>query len=162
MPDENGSISQVPRYDIDQPRKYLGVVQTTSGEEAQQEKVLFQQIEEWNNQIGQSKLPPALNMNALMAKIHRSLLYPLPATTISEESLQKMSDTLYWESLPKCGIVRTFPIPYRHLPERYQGLGLPNLYLEQEISKLMEVITFGYTETVVWNQLYLGRNCLSG
>ena len=156
MPDEDGNVSVIPRYDVHDPRIYLGVVQTTSGEEIEQEKVLITKIEEWNHQIQQSKLPPALNMNALMSKIHRSIIYPLPATTMTEEKLQKMSDKLYWESLPKCGIVRTFPIDYRHLPNAYQGLDLPTLYLEQEISKLMEIITFGKTDSVLWKQLSLG------
>jgi len=156
MPDETGAISKVPRYDIDDPRQYLGVIQTTSGSEDTQEESMNSKIEEWNKRIQQSRLPPALNLNALMTKIHRSLIYPLPALTMTEDCLQKMSDKLYWELLPKCGIVRTFPIRYRHLPTRYQGLGLPTLYLEQEIMKLMEIVAFSNTETVVWKQLKLG------
>ena len=160
MPDEDGTINIVPRYDIDVPRTYLGVVQTTDGEEKEQEEVMFKKIQEWNNNIQQSRLPPALNLRAVMSKIHRSLMYPLPALTISETSLQKMSNTLYWQSLPKCGIVRTFPKSYRDLPSTFQGLGLPNLYLEQEVGKLMQFITFAYTDSVVWKQMELGLEIL--
>ena len=63
---------------------------------------------------------------------------------------------MYWKSLPKCGIVRTFPITHRHLPSQYQGLNLPLLYLEQEIGKLNAILNFGHTESVVWAQLSLG------
>ena len=160
MPEENGIIKTIPRYDKDDPREYLGVVQTTDGEETEQLKNMTQKILDWNELIKQSRLPPALNLKAVMCKIHKTLQYPLPALTLSEKSSQKLSNKLYWESLPKCGIVRTFPIQYRHLPEQYQGLGLPNLYLEQETGKIMQIINFAYTNSVVWRQLQVGLETL--
>ena len=160
MPEENGTIRIVPRYDKDDPREYLGVVQTTNGEEIEQVKNMTQKILDWNEIIKQSRLPPALNLKAVMCKIHKTLQYPLPALTLSEKCLQKLSNKLYWESLPKCGIVRTFPIQYRHLPEKYQGLGLPNLYLEQETGKIMHIINFAYTNSVEWRQLQVGLETL--
>ena len=160
MPNEDGSIGKVLRYDIDDPREYLGVTQMTSGKETEQERVMEEKIQKWNDQIQQSRLPPAINLNAVMTKIHRSLIYPLPALTIPESTLQKMSDTLYWGSLSKCGIIRTFPIRYRHLPKKYQGLNLPSLYLEQEIGKISEIITYAYTKSVVWDQISLGLEIL--
>ena len=44
MPEENGTIRIVPRYDKDDPREYLGVVQTTNGEEIEQVKNITQKI----------------------------------------------------------------------------------------------------------------------
>jgi len=156
LPDENGQLGVVPRYSSDNASRYLGVFQTTSGNEDRQVDELHAKVENWNQMIENSRLPPALNLHAVLARIHRTLLYPLVATTITEDKLQAISDQLYWKSLPKCGIVRTFPIQYRHLPIRYQGLGLPNLYLEQEISKLREIMTISDTDSVAWDQLRLG------
>jgi len=156
LPDENGQLGVVPRYSSDNASRYLGVFQTTSGNEDRQVDELHAKVKEWNQMIENSCLPPALNLHAVLARIHRTLLYPLVATTITEDKLQAISDQLYWKSLPKCGIVRTFPIRYRHLPIRYQGLGLPNLYLEQEISKLREIMTISDTDSVAWDQLRLG------
>ena len=87
-------------------------------------------------------------------------MYPLPTLTVDKKDLQSISDRLYWGSLPKCGIVRTFPIQYRHLPYKYQGLQLPDLYIEQESSKLKELISFSYSTSVVWDQLQLGLEAL--
>ena len=153
IPDEDGTINKVPRYDTNEPREYLGVTQTTDGDEAEQLQVMENKIIDWNEKISASKLPPAINLLAVMSRIHRSLIYPLPALTIAKEQLQKLSNKLYWTSFPKCGIARTFPISYRHLPYKYQGLQMPSLYLEQEIGKLMEIIAFGYTDLVVWKQM---------
>ena len=156
IPSEDGQLSSISRYEADIPKEYLGVLQPANGSDEPQLHRLTAKVEEWNNLIQQSKLPPALNLKAIYSKIHKSLQYPLVTTAISYEKLQKVSNKLYWKSLPKCGIVRTFPIRYRHLPTHYQGLGLPDLYLEQELGKIRELISFSYTNYIVWDQLRLG------
>jgi len=117
--DENGNPGVVPSYGSNKSSRYLGVHQTTTGSEDTQIKVLMEKVE---NMIEYSRLLPALNLHAVLARIHRTLIYPLVATTIEESTLQDVSNNLYWKSLSKCGAIRTFPINYRHLPIRYQGL----------------------------------------
>jgi len=160
LQDEHGQIRIIDRYDRDFPREYLGIHQTATGEDDAQVKKMLLAIEKWNGMITASKLPPALNLQALMSRIHKTLLYPLPTLTLDREILQKMSNKLYWVSLPKCGIVRTFPISIRHLPHKYQGLQLPDLYIEQETAKLRELISFSYKDSVEWDQLCLGLESL--
>ena len=160
LQDEDGQIRIIDRYDRDFPREYLGIHQTATGEDDAQVKKMLLAIEKWNGIITASKLPPALNLQALMSRIHKTLLYPLPTLTLDREILQKMSNKLYWVSLPKCGIVRTFPISIRHLPHKYQGLQLPDLYIEQETAKLRELISFSYKDSVEWDQLCLGLESL--
>jgi len=154
--DERGNPGIVPRYDSNKPSRYLGVHQTTTGSEEPQIEVLKEKVDDWNRMIEHSRLPPALNLHAVLARIHRTIIYPLVATTIDEDNLQDISNKLYWKSLPKCGVIRTFPIKYRHLPIRYQGLGMPILYLEQEAGKLKEIMKFSDTTSLVWKQMKLG------
>lgn len=156
IPDDSGVMQPIPRLDVNTPKEYLGVLQPATCCDKPQLEKMHEKVEEWNNLIQQSRLPPALNLQALFLKIHRTLLYPLPTTAISDKDLQLVSNKLYWKSLPKCGIVRTFPIRYRHLPVHYQGLGLPDLYLEQELSKLREILSFSYTDSILWKQMRLG------
>jgi len=160
LQDEDGQSRTIHRYDRDFPREYLGIHQAATGKDDAQVQEMFKAVEKWNSIINASKLPPALNLKALMSKIHRKLMYPLPALTVGKEVLESISNKLYWVSLPKCGIVRTFPIKYRHLPYKYQGLQLPDLYIEQEASKLRELISFSYKDSVVWDQLRLGLESL--
>ena len=160
LKDEDGQVRTIHRYDKTFPRSYLGIQQAATGKDDEQVNEMIKAVDNWNQIIKASKLPPALNLQALMSKIHRKLMYPLPTLTVDKKDLQSISDRLYWGSLPKCGIVRTFPIQYRHLPYKYQGLQLPDLYIEQESSKLKELISFSYSTSVVWDQLQLGLEAL--
>jgi len=154
--DEDGIVRKVQRYEEKDSREYLGVHQQADGGNQKQIEILFTKVENWNEKIKASRLPPTLNYIAVFSRIHKSLLYPLPATTIDEDTLQDISNKLYEQSLPKCGINRKFPIDFRDLPHQYHGLGLPNLYLQQEISKLNEFISKSHTEHIMWKQLQVG------
>ena len=160
LEDEDGVERQVERYGMDDPREYLGVQQQASGDESSQLEALKSKVNKWNATIKNSKLTNVLNYSAVFSRIHKSLQYPLPATTLSEDDLQELSNKLYEVSLPRCGINRKFPIKYRHLPEKYQGLALPNLYLHQETSKLLEVLTTNNTKHILWDQYRLGMEIL--
>ena len=70
LPDEDGTINPVTRYCISDPRMYLGVEQTTNGKEKAQETHMLAKIKEWNDLISHSRLPPALNLRAVMCKIY--------------------------------------------------------------------------------------------
>ena len=158
--DEDGVSRPIERYDEDTPREYLGVLQQASGKEDAQIKKLYDKVHDWNSRMKKSKLYNAYNYSAIFTRIHKSLQYPLPATTISEEDLQKLSNKLYEISLPKCGVNRKFPIDFRDLPHQYQGLALPNLYLYQETTKLMSILTTNSTNHIMWRQYKLGLELL--
>jgi len=160
LPDEDGEVRFIERYDHDHPREYLGVIQTTSGSEAPQLARMQREVRKWNILMESSRLPPVLNLQVTLSKIHRTLSYPLPALSLPESDLQELSDTLYWKTLPKCGIVQTFPIYARHLPYKYQGLNLPNLYLEQEISKVKELLNFSSKQDITSQQIRLGLEAI--
>ena len=156
MRDEDDIIRTVQRYDEEEAREYLGVHQQANGSNERQIEILHTKVDNWNEKIKASRLPPTLNYLAVFTRIHKSLQYPLPATTIPEDSLQKISNKLYEESLPKCGINRKFPIAFRDLPQHFFGLGLPNLYFDQEATKLTESISKSYTKHIMWQQLKVG------
>jgi len=153
LQDDDGITRPIARYEKDEPREYLGVTQTADTKNDKQLEVIYSHVQQWNDVITKSKLPTILNLQALMNRIHKKIQYPLPATTISEQQLQEVSDLLYTTSLPKCGIIRKFPIRFRTLPIHYFGLGMPDLYLEMQISKLKEFLHHCMTETVMGQQL---------
>ena len=136
LQDDDGIVREIQRYRPNEPREYLGVPQTATNNDDHQLKVINNNVQKWNDIISKSRLPPFLNLQALMNRIHRKILYPLSATNLSEQQLQEVSDVLYRTSLPKCGIIRKFPIRFRTIPTYYFGLGLPDLYLEMHDGKL--------------------------
>ena len=129
------------------------MTQTAIDNDDYQLEIILDNITEWNEVITKSRLPAALNLQALMSRIHKKILYPLPATTLTQIQLQRASNMLYKKSLPKCGIIRTFPIRFRTLPCKFFGLGLPDLYLEMQIGKLKEFLQQSNSNTVLGQQL---------
>jgi len=158
--DEDGVSREIERYEEDTPREYLGVLQQATGKEDAQLEKLYEKVHQWNSRMKKSKLYNAHNYSAIFTRIHKSLQYPLPATILTEDELQKLSNKLYEVSLPKCGINRKFPIDFRDLPHQYQGLALPNLYLYQETSKLMSILSTNFTDHIMWKQYKLGLEIL--
>jgi len=160
LEDEDGIIRSIHRYGESEPREYLGVLQESSGKDVAQLDALHDKVDKWNEKMEKSKLYNTYNCSAVFTRIHKSLQYPLPATTISEKDLQTLSDKLYEICLPKCGINRKFPIYFRDLPYKYQGLSLPNLYLHQETNKLIEILSTNSTDHIMWKQYKLGLEIL--
>ena len=158
--DEDGITRSIQRYRENEPREYLGVLQQASGVDTAQLEILNDKVEKWNEKMEKSKLYNAYNCSAVFTRIHKSLQYPLPATTISEKDLQNLSNKLYETCLPKCGINRKFPLDFRDLPYKYQGLSLPNLYLHQETNKLIEILSTNSTNHIMWKQYKLGLEIL--
>jgi len=93
----------------------------------------------------------------MLNRIHKQLEYPLPVTTITKKELDKLSSAFYTKVLlPKCGIIRTFPLRFRSLPSHYFGLGLHDLYLEMQIKKTREIIQNYGQSTIMGEQLQYG------
>jgi len=155
LKDDDGIVREIYKYNSDEPREYLGVTQTASNNDDHQLQVIHKHVQEWNDLISKSKLPPFLNLQALMNRIHRKIQYPLPATNLSHEQLQEVSDVLYRTSLPKCGIIRKFPIRFRTIPSHYFGLGLPDLYVDMQIGKMKEFLRHCMTKTVLGQQIQM-------
>ena len=155
LKDDDGIVREINRYNSDEPREYLGVTQTASNNDDHQLQVINNNVQKWNDLISKSKLPSFLNLQALMNRIHKKILYPLPATNLTHEQLQEVSDVLYRTSLPKCGIIRKFPIRFRTIPDYYFGLGLPDLYLEMQISKIKEFLRHCMTQSVLGQQIQM-------
>jgi len=156
IPNEEGILTPIQSYTEKEPRTYLGISQRTDGSEKDQIEKIYESIEKWNNQMRSSKLFPSQNLKATLTKISRSILYPLPALSLTEKHCTKISNKLYSACLPKCGVSSKFPVLFRYLPHQYQGLGLPDMYYEQESAKLKELVFKSYTDGVCWQQMELG------
>jgi len=102
---------------------------------------MYKDVHEWNQRIKVSKMLPLHNLQALLNRIHKTLLYPLSALTLPQRKLEKLSNKLSSASIPKCNICCSFPIDFRYLPHKYHGLNLPDLYLEQQVGQIRELIS---------------------
>ena len=84
----------------------------------------------------------------MTTSILRSLVYPLPSTTFSKQECIKILRPVLLNGLPASGIARTFPRALVHAPLKYQGLSLPNLWIEQGVAHLHSVITHSHLSSI--------------
>jgi len=155
IPEEDGTIRKIQRYDPDEPRQYLGVLQTADSDDTYQLDKMYSDVATWNNRMAKSKMLPAYNLSAMLNRIYKTLTYPLPALSLSYDQCFKLSNKLTTASIPKCNIVSKFPLKFRYLPRKYHGLSLPDLYLEQRISQIRELITHSGINDVLGQQIKL-------
>ena len=90
---------------------------------------------------------------ALQTTIRQTLEYPLPASTLSANQCADIMKPVLNVALPLCGIQSSFPRDLAHSPSKYQGLGIPSLYVQQGISHLAKMIQFGRDPTSFVGQL---------
>ena len=155
LPEEDGTIKTIGRYNPTSPRQYLGVLQTADSNDSFQLEKMYKDVITWNQQISARKMLPLHNLQALMNCIHRTLAYPLPALTLTATKLEKLSNKLSSNSIHKCNICRTFPIDFRYLPHKFHGLNLPDLFLEQHLGQIKELISHSSSQGVLGQQIRL-------
>jgi len=71
------------------------------------------------------------------------LLYPLMTTNFTEEQCQEILRPALTSTLPAMGINWHFPRAVIHGPKSHQGLGIPNLYMEQLCAHIVTLLRFG-------------------
>jgi len=151
IPDDENTWEKTESYDCHTSREYLGIHQKRNGKETSQYDEMLAAVQKWNAKMDTSRLSSTQNMQAITSKIVRKLLYPLPVLTLTTRECAQLTNKLFSHCLPKCGVSSKFPIQLRHLPQKYQGLGLTNLFLEQETLKIEELFTKNFTDTVLWD-----------
>jgi len=146
----------VSRYDGKVTQDYLSVRKRVDSDEVDEIQKMMAQVEVWNQQMKKNNMYCEYNFSAVLSRINRTLQYPLPALSLTEKQCKKISNKLYTASLPKFGIVSSFPIKRRHLPHTYQGLHLPDLYLQQSIvGQLREIEQASVSKGICWDQLII-------
>ena len=160
IPDENFVLQAVSRYEGIVARDYLGVRQRVDSSEDDQIRKMTAQVEVWNQKMSKSNLYREYNMTAVLSRINRTLQYPLPATALTFKQCHELSNKLYSSCLPKFGIVSKFLLKRRYLPYKYQGLHLPDLYLEQELGHIHELLQASVNKGICWDQFVIGIEAL--
>ena len=91
--------------------------------------------------------------HALTTTIWASLRCHLPACTLSDKHRQLITKWLYTLLLPRMGANCNFPLVYHHAPTSLQGLGLPQIHVEQLIGQVWQILTHGAINTTTGSLL---------
>ena len=151
--DLDGTPIMIACYDSSTAIKIVGIYQAMDGNMKVQLQHLKDKSRDWGTKIKEGWVPQKLANQGLHSMLLASLKYPLPATTFTESQGAKLSDSLFYQLLPKLGAVRYYPKVYRYAPAELQDLALPHAKVEQEIYHIQRILTHGSINTVTGHWL---------
>jgi hypothetical protein len=147
VPNLQGTFQTITRLSASEAVKVVGIHQAIDGNMNEQVQALKLKADLWGTKLKSGYLPRNLAHQGSTSMIWSSLRYPLPACTLTASQGDLITRELYKNLLPKLGANRNYPSVYRHAPASLQGLDIPLLYIEQEISHIRQVLTHGAIPT---------------
>jgi hypothetical protein len=145
---------ELERLDIHEARETLGVFIAMDGnQQAHQFLELLGKAHLWADKVRTGHFTPAEAWYSLQFCILKSLEYPLMATSLSKKQCDDIMKPIRAAALPALKINRHLSLVVVHGPQRYQGLGIPDLWTVQGILKLWIAIQHGDAPTITGNQL---------
>ena len=148
---DNGDRAEIIYKKPTEPTKAVGVWQDVVGSSTKQVETIIQKIRSTYQVLDKYPVPRHLVWLGLRQSLWKSIEYVLPATTMSKEDANFIAKELYRPLLPKLGCNRNFPIALRYNPSWLLGLGLYDPFLEQGLSKLLQFMAHGTSNTISGN-----------
>jgi hypothetical protein len=131
----------------------LGARISPNGSCAKEKRYLRDCAESWADHIRTGRLPRSLSWKALLTTIMRSLLYPLPVTYFTRAECNYIMAPVLRVALSHSGVCRTIPRAIVYAPLQYQGLDIPDLYIEQGLFKITRLLKFGRASKSITSKL---------
>ena len=107
----------------------------------------------WAEKVRSGRLSHAEAWFSLQYCIMKSLEYPLMATSLTRDQCDKIMSPIRQAALPALRINRHLPLIVVHGPQRFQGVGIPDLWTLQGICKLWLAIQHGDAPMITGHQL---------
>jgi hypothetical protein len=91
----------------------------------------------WADQIKSRPLPPDLAWKSLAHQLQPGMMWGIATVVMSPHRLLKQFQRVYFRCLPLLNVNCHIDLPWRLIPEQYQGLGMANHVLVSLASKLI-------------------------
>jgi hypothetical protein len=102
--------------------------------------------------------PATTHMAGSAVNDHANVILPLPITTFTRKECDLIMAPVLRVALSHSGVCNNLPRAIVYAPLKYQGLGVPDIYIEQGLSKLMRFIKFGRKSQHLTSSLF-SHNC---
>jgi len=103
---------------------------------------LLDTAKDWQQKMKNSKLSRMESSFSLRNVLICKLVYPLLATTFTQEQCQKITSLILAQGLPLAGFVRTYPHALAHGPLKFCSINLSNLYNKQTLAHVHTLLKF--------------------
>jgi hypothetical protein len=144
---------ELERLEVQEARETLGVFIAMDGNQKAQTQALWEKAVTWADKVRTGRFTHAEAWFSLQFCVMKSLEYPLMATSLSKEQCNKIMKPIRAAALPAMGINRKLTLDVVHGPQRYQGVGIPDLWTVQGILKLWLALQHGDAPTITGHQL---------
>jgi hypothetical protein len=144
---------ELERLDVQEARETLGVFISMDGNQKAQTQELWEKATHWADKVRTGTFSHAEAWFSLQYCIMKSLEYPLMATSLSKAQCDRIMQPIRAAALSALGINRHLSLVVVHGPQRYQGVGIPELWTVQGILKLWIAIHHGDADTITGHQL---------
>ena len=151
--DSEGNAKVIEKLAASDSRRTLGVRLAPDGNNEAEVKFLRERAQNWADRVRTGHLPRRLVWESMNTTILKSLQYPLPATTLTEEECRWIMAPLLAQGLPASGVVRSIPRAVVYGPVKFQGLGIPNLYTFQQTQHILRILKYCLVEENITGQL---------
>jgi hypothetical protein len=139
---------QLDRLEVSAARETLGVFIAMDGNQDTQVQALLQKTNLWADKVRSGRLTPTEAWFSLTFCMMKTLEYPLMATSLSHEQCYTIMRPLLQAGLPVLGLNRHLTRSVVYGPRRFQGVGIPDLWVLQGILKLWLALAHGDAPTI--------------
>jgi hypothetical protein len=136
VPDCDNNIQHLELLDSSDGRCTLGVHLAPDGTNDSAIQHLRRKAEVWRDYIKTGHLTKKDAWLATETTIMRSLLYPLPALTLTEKECNHIIAPVLEAGLQSSSICKNYPRAVTYGPKEESGLNLPNLYVQQGLQRI--------------------------
>lgn len=134
--DHNDQIQTMEKLDATVGKCTLGVHLAPDGNNVDAVRHLRRKAEEWSDYINTGHLNKTDAWLATESTILKSLLYPLAALTLTDKECSHIIAPVLDAGLRSSAVCKNFPRAATYGPKSEGGLQLPNLYVQQGLSRI--------------------------
>ena len=145
--DKNGNLVTLPQCNFNEARKILGVHLAPQDEGKGQTKALKQKATTWATYASTRKINPTYAWAGLNTGIMKSIEWPLPACTLSEQQCTSIMAIILKVGLRAARIQWRLPRAILYGSPEVLGIGHKNLYSTMGISRLQELLNHSSKRT---------------
>jgi hypothetical protein len=132
------------RLPVNEARRSLGCRSAPDGNNKAQVEYMRSVAVEWGDKLRAGHLTKYEAWTALTTRVMRTLLYATPALTITNGEANHIMAPILMSGLNALGMQRHLPRAVVYAPLKYQGLAVPNLYVETGIQHISLVLQETY------------------
>jgi hypothetical protein len=140
VPDCDDNLQNLDMLDPSEGRCTLGVHLAPDGNNVSAIHHLRRKAEEWRDHIKTGHLNKRDAWLATETTIMRSLLYPLPALTLTEKECNHIMAPVLEAGLQSSAICKNYPRAATYGPKDESGLNLPSLYTQQGLQQIAMIV----------------------